>query len=272
MMSFLKMTTKSIVRPLILSLFGGASMLSAGLVQAHFQMIVPSDDMVTQDESRNLNLDLIFWHPFEGLGMNMMKPAQFGVITSGKTTNLLERLEASKFKDVNGDTFDGFKATYKLKRPGDHIFYTEPQPYWEPAEESFIIHYTKVIVNAFGMEEGWDEEVGLKTEIMPLTRPYGLYTGNVFQGVVKIKGKPVPFTEVEVEYYSQDGRHDVEADPMITQVVKADANGVFTYAMPKAGWWTFAALNKDDRTMKHEGKDYPVEIGAVLWVRTHDMK
>lgn len=239
---------------------------------AHFQMIIPSDDMVKQEESRNLDLDVMFWHPYEGHGMNMKKPAQFGVLTGGKKTDLLSTLKPVKFKDMNGDTLDGFKTSYALKKPGDHIFYTEPVPYWEPAEESFIVHYTKVVVNAFGLEEGWDEEVGLKTEIVPLTRPYGLYAGNVFQGVVKVNGAPVPFTEVEVEYYNKDGSLKPEADPMITQVVKADANGVFTYAMPKAGWWTFAALNEDDKTMKHEGKEYPIEIGAVLWVKTHDMK
>jgi hypothetical protein len=39
---------------------------------------------------------------------------------------------------------------------------------------------------------------------------------------------------------------------MITQVVKADANGVFTYGVPFAGWWGFAALNtaKKRWTMK----------------------
>jgi len=239
---------------------------------AHFQMIIPSDDMVKQEEPRNVDLDIKFWHPYEGHGMHMQKPAQFGVMIRGNKSSLLGNLKPAKFKDMDGDTFDGFKTSYIIKKPGDHIFYTEPVPYWEPAEESFIVHYTKVIVNAFGLEEGWDEEVGLKTEIVPLTRPYGLYTGNVFQGIVKVNGKPVPFTEVEIEYYNEDGSLKPEANPMITQVVKADANGVFTYAMPKAGWWTFAALNEDDKTMPHEGKEYPIEIGAVLWVKTHDMK
>lgn len=242
------------------------------IASAHFQMIIPSDDMVGVDESRTLNLDVMFWHPYEGHGMNMEKPARFGVMTSGKKTDLLDTLKPAKFKDRNGDTFDGFTTSYTLKRPGDHIFYTEPVPYWEPAEETFIVHYTKVIVNAFGLEEGWDKEVGLKTEIVPLTRPYGLYTGNVFQGIVKIKGQPAPFTEVEVEYYNKDGALKPDASPLITQVVKADANGVFTYAMPRAGWWTFAALNEDDKPMLHDGKEYPVEIGAILWVKTHDMK
>jgi cobalt/nickel transport protein len=55
---------------------------------------------------------------------------------------------------------------------------------------------------------------------------------------------------------------------MVTQVVKADGNGVFTYGRSQGGWWGFAALNTDER--KIEGKD--VEIGAVIWVRFIEMK
>lgn len=255
-------------------LFGLAALLSfySGNSAAHFQMIVPSDDMVKQGESRNVNLDLLFWHPFEGKGMPMEKPVRFGVMAGDGKQDLLPSLKATNTKDREGHTSATYQASYSFKSPGDHIFYVEPKPYWEPAEESFIIHYTKVVVNAFGLEEGWDKEVGLKTEIVPLTRPYGLWTNNVFQGIVKVNGKPVPYSEVEVEYYSQGGPIKTPADPMITQVIKADVNGVFTYAMPKAGWWGFAALNEDEKKMKREGKEYPVEIGAVLWVRTHDMK
>jgi len=240
-----------------------------GQAQAHFQMIIPSDDMVAQGESRNLKLDLLFWHPFENKGMNMVEPVQFGVLERDKKTDLLPSLKKVKMSDADGKSFDMFKAKYAMRKPGDHIFYVEPKPYWEPSEDSFIVHYTKVIVNGFGLEEGWDTEVGLKTEIVPLTRPYGLWTGNVFQGIVKVKGKPVPFSEVEVEFYNQDGSKKAPGDPMITQVVKADANGVFTYAMPFKGWWGFAALNEDDKKMKFEGKPKSVEIGAVLWVKTH---
>ncbi len=239
---------------------------------AHFQMIIPSDEMVSQLDSNKITLDVRFYHPFEGQGMNMEKPVQFGVITRGKNINLLHDLKEVKLKDREGKKFTAFKATYSIKNPGDHVFFVEPTPYWEPAEETFIIHYAKVIVNALGMEEGWDTEVGLKTEIVPLTRPYGLWTGNVFQGIVKLNGKPVPFEEVEVEYFNDQAKLKAPADPMVTQVVKTDQNGVFTYAMPKVGWWGFAALNKDEKTMTHDGKEYPVEIGAILWVKTYNMK
>ena len=55
-------------------------------------------------------------------------------------------------------------------------------------------------------------------------------------------------------------------------MVKADKNGVFSFAMPKAGWWGFAALMEGSKPIKYEGKDKKVEIGAVLWVHAYPMK
>ena len=58
-------------------------------------------------------------------------------------------------------------------------------------------------------------------------------------------------------------------DYMITQTVKADGNGVFSYTVPGPGWWGFAALNTADDTIAHEGTDKEVEVGAVIWVKFH---
>ncbi|MCF6324020.1 MAG: DUF4198 domain-containing protein [Gammaproteobacteria bacterium] len=239
---------------------------------AHFQMIIPSDEIVSAGESRQLKLDLIFTHPFEGMGLNMKKPERFGVWVAGKEIDLLGTLQEIKYQDRAGDTLSAYQARYKIRKPGDHLFFVVPQPYWEAAEERFIIHYTKNIVNAFGMEEGWDHELGLPVEIMPLTRPYGLWTNNLFRGIVKHKGKPVPFARVGVEYYNEKGEVTTPADPFITQVVKADVNGVFAFSMPKSGWWGMAALVESEEAMSHAGKDYPVELGAVLWIKTHDIE
>ncbi|MGD8774462.1 MAG: DUF4198 domain-containing protein [Syntrophobacterales bacterium] len=230
---------------------------------AHFGMIIPSDEMVMKSDRSDVTLQLRFWHPFEGQGMELLKPAKFGVVANGVKIDLLNTLNSQKIK---GHTT--WQTSYKVKRPGLYVFYMEPQPYWEPAEESYIIHFTKTVVAAYGMDEGWDEPVGLKSEIVPLARPFGLYAGNVFQGLVMFEGKPRPNAEVEVEYFNVGGRYSAPTDYMVTQTIKADSNGVFTYAAPKPGWWGFAALSGDNRQIK--GKD--VEIGAVLWVHFHEMK
>jgi len=56
-------------------------------------------------------------------------------------------------------------------------------------------------------------------------------------------------------------------DYMVTQTIKADSNGVFSYAAPKPGWWGFAALNTADYKLKADGEDKDVELGAVIWVK-----
>jgi cobalt/nickel transport protein len=244
---------------------------------AHFGTLTPSDDIVTQDDARTLTIQVKFIHPMEGHYMEMVKPKQFGVLHNGKKSDLLDSLKPAKGHgpDQSGN-FTFWKANYKIRRPGDYTFFVEPSPYWEPAEDVFIVHYTKVCVNALGLEKGWDEPVGLETEIIPLTRPYGLWTGNLFTGRVLLKGQPVPNAEVEVEYLNEspDNPSVVEAssDPYVTQVVKADGAGVFSYAMPRAGWWGFAALNEASWKLKKDGQEKGVEIGAVYWVHTADMK
>ncbi len=235
----------------------------AGSAGAHFGMVIPSDNMVAQGEDRTVTLTLSFSHPFEGIGMDLVKPKSFGLTTGGKTTDLSGSLTAATVMD-----HPAWSLAHELKRPGVYTFCMEPEPYWEPAEDVFIIHYTKTMVTAFGDDEGWDAEIGLKTEIVPLSKPFGLYAGNVFQGIVKLDGKPVPHAEVEVEYYNVDRKAAAPSDIMITQTLKADANGVFTYAAPKAGWWGFAALSEADFTLKTAaGEKKGVEIGAVIWVR-----
>jgi len=245
--------------------------------RAHFGVVLPSDDIVTQEDSKDLTVEVKFIHPFEMHYMEMEKPKRFGVLHKGKTQDLLKTLEKAQGKGgEQQEAFTFWKTLYSIKRPGDYLFFVEPAPYWEPAEDKFIVHLTKVCVNALGLEEGWDEPVGFELEIIPMTRPYGLWTGNVFTGQVLQKGKPVPNAEVEVEYLNESpGNPTVvkaPSDPFVTQVVKADRNGVFSYAMPRAGWWGFAALKDAAWKLKKDGKQKDVEIGAVFWVRTVDMK
>ncbi|QSX35435.1 DUF4198 domain-containing protein [Shewanella avicenniae] len=244
------------------------SLCCSTAVHAHFLELIPTTDIVASPAQAKLGFTLQFTHPMaQGPVMPLALPSQFAVVGPMGKQDLLPSLVSK-----NSDKAQYFNAEYQIKRPGDYLFYVQPQPYWEPAEAKMIVHYTKVVVDAYGMEAGWDTELGLPTEIVPLTRPFGLWTGNLFQGVVKQAGKPVPFAEVEVEWRN-DGSITPPSDPYITQVLHADANGTFSYVMPKAGWWGFAALTEADSTMTNpEGKQVPVEQGGLIWVFARDMK
>jgi len=234
---------------------------AANLAMAHFGMVIPSVGTVGDKKDAALGLTLSFSHPMEMVGMPLAPPASFKVFVDGAGEELRATLTP-----VTIMGHPAWNAGYTIKKPGVYQFVMEPAPYWEPAEDCFIIHYTKTYVAAFGEEEGWDEPAGLKTEIVPLTRPFGNYAGNVFQGRVLLDGQPVAGAMVEVEFYNKDGKFEAPNEYMITQVVKADESGVFTYGVPFAGWWGFAALNTSTEKMNHEGTPRDVELGAVLWM------
>lgn len=252
------------VRRLVSALVLGASL--PGAAAAHFQEILPSTDAYEGEGA--VTLDLVFTHPMDrGPTMDMARPVRFGVLTDAGEVDLLDSLAEAPREGRSAWT-----ATYTPSEPGAYTFFVEPQPYWEPAEDKSIIHYSKVVVDAYDWGADWDRLVGLPVEIEPLTRPYGLWTGNVFSGVVRVAGAPVPFAEVEVEWVN-DGSVTPPSAAFVTQVVKADERGVFHYAMPRAGWWGFAALVEADHTLPDpDGAEKPVELGGLLWVKTVDMR
>ncbi|GAB6176145.1 DUF4198 domain-containing protein [Desulfobaculum senezii] len=241
-----------------------------GTAFAHFGMVIPSQPDATMHQ-KTIGVTCSFSHPFAGQGMELVKPARFGVAFGGTVTDLSGTLHKTSVMDHTA-----WKADYTFKRPGVYSFFMEPKPYWEPAEDCFIIHYTKVSVPAYGGDEGWDAPIGLKTEIVPLTRPFGNYAGGIFTGRVLRDGKPVPGATVEVELYNK-GRFENPTDYHETAVTMADENGVFSFVCPQEGWWGFAALTEGDKTMPapdgpDKGKQKGIELGAVFWTYMHGWK
>ncbi len=247
----------------------GAALVQGGLAEAHFVVLLPSRDVVGPADPPEVALELQFTHPMgQGPMMAMARPREFFVWLEGEKIDLSAALRERKSGNVSS-----YAARYRFAEPGDYVFVVSPEPYWEPAERKWIIHYTKVVVNFLGDEGGWERPVGLPVEIQPLSRPYGLWTGNVFRGIVLHNGKPVPFARVEVEYWNEGSGVAPPNDALVTQVVKADASGVFCYAVPRGGWWGFAALvDGPERLPNPDGNPADVELGGLIWVRAVDMK
>ena len=225
---------------------------------AHFLTFMSNTDNVSNQKQSKVDFDISFIHPFEQSGMNMEKPEVF----VNSKDNKLNLTQTTKLEHKAWNSF------YDIKTPGVYKFFVQPQPYFEPAEEKFISHVPKLIVSAFGLEDGWDEPLGLKYEIVPMVKPFALYAGNLFQGKVLHDGKPAANTEVEVELYNEFGLK-APTDSHITQVVKTDENGVFSFVMNHKGWWGFAALIEEGELKHSDGKMYPVENGALIWVKAY---
>ena len=252
---------------------------------AHFQMIYSPDSVPT---SKKLNLKLIFTHPFEaGHTMDIGKdengkihsPIAFGEMHKKKKKDLLNKLKPITFTSLT-NSGRGYEANVRLKGMGDHIFYFVPAPYYEDSKDFYIQQCAKVIFNVAGAPTDWGVPVGdpLPVEIIPLDKPYALWVGNVFRGLVTCGGKPVPGAKIRVEYLNHDikdnafvkkAKVDAPHNALIAQTIKADANGVFTYGIPKAGWWGFAALGAGGK-LKNNGKK--LRRDAIIWVHALKMK
>ncbi len=76
-------------------------------------MLIPSDNMVMQNDAKKIDIALSFSHPFEGIGMKLVKPESFFVVKDGKREALLNNLKEIKVMDQKG-----WKAKFQIKRPG----------------------------------------------------------------------------------------------------------------------------------------------------------
>lgn len=262
---------------LSLSAWAMAALLSLPVhyAHAHFQLLYTPD--VNLEKAGDVLFKLIFWHPFEnGHVMDMGQPEQFFYVHKGKRTDLLDTLNPITFEGV-GNKAAAYEATIPIKRVGDYILTIVPAPYYEESEDIYIQQVTKSFVNRGGVPSGWNEPIGLETEIVPLNKPTNILAGSTFTGQVLSQGKPVANAEVEVEFMAAvpDMNANKASAPTASPtpggavVAITDANGMFTFGIPKAGFWGFAALGAGPKT-EFNGKT--LSHDAVIWVRAYEVK
>ncbi len=258
----------------------------AAPAQAHFMMEYTPKTVL--EKAEDLPFRLVFTHPAEaGHMMNMGGVKEFYALhqrgdSEPKKIDFKHLLKEVTWKnpESSAPAYAALIPRKELRSMGDYMFVAVPGYYFEEEEGVYMQQISKLYVNVGGIPGNWNIPAGLPCEIVPLAKPYGLWTGNVFQGVVLSGGKPVPNAEVEVEYMSHapdlakntlsaKSSVDYPNGIMVTQAIMTDANGVFTFGLAKAGWWGFAALGVGPET-EHKGKELSQD--AVLWIQAVDMK
>ncbi|MFP4483163.1 MAG: DUF4198 domain-containing protein [Thermovirgaceae bacterium] len=262
----------------VLALAAAATFAASEAAWAHFQMAyTPS---VSAKPGETLNLKLVFTHPFDaGHTMDMGIPKAFFVEHKGKRTDLSDSLKKIIWKSQS-NSGTAYEADYKVRTMGDYVFCLEPEPYFEKNEDSYIQQFTKSYVNVAGMATDWDREIGMPAEIIPLDKPYGVWAGSTFRGVVMGGGKPVPHAEIEVEFlnhepvmeknaFAEQAAMEAPVSFMEVLTIKANEKGEFVFGIPREGWWGFAALGVGPET-EYKGKGLSQD--GVIWVYAHGMK
>lgn len=255
--------------------FGAAMLLSPIAASAHFQLIYTPEVNLTKPGE--VPLKLVFWHPFEnGHVMDMGQPLEFYAVNRGKKIDLMATLQPITFEGA-GNSAAAFDAGVSVKRSGDYVVVVVPAPYFEESEDIYIQQLTKSYLSLNEIPTDWMEPQGLKTEIIPMNRPTNIVAGSTFTGRVMSEGEPVAGAEIEVEYMAAEPLMDQNkpgapsASPMPggSLVAVSDDDGYFTFGIPKAGFWGFAALGTGP-DKEFEGKELSQD--AVIWVRAYDMK
>ena len=233
----------------------------------YFAILRALPPLVSGPKLQELNVSIAFGHPFAQTATDMDLLQMFAAIRypleeggQADRREFLDTLKPAKYLKKNAWT-----GTIPLQDPGLYQFVLETRPYWEEKQDIFLQQFAQTLVPVQGCEYGWDIPVGLKLEILPLTRPFGLTAPALFTGRVLLDGKVLPDTQVRIEYLNEDKRI-VPTPYHQTQRVRTDERGVFSFVCPHPGWWGFAAATRGDPLRGPDGQPKNTELSGVLWM------
>jgi cobalt/nickel transport protein len=250
---------------------------------AHYNMLLPDKHAVQKGDT----VDFLYqWgHPFEHQLFDAPAPESVVVVApDGKATTYPGKFAQATKVAVGDKKVTAFRFSYKPDQRGDYRFVLKTPPIWMDEEQEFYQDTVKVVLHVQA-QKGWDLPAGKGFELLPLTRPYGLLPGMVFQAEVQQGSRPkkmpegeppLPMQEiprpvakgslVEIERYNPVSPKELPVDEFITRTVRADANGVATTTLTESGWWCLTAQRDSGLLMAHNDKRCPVRERTTLWV------
>jgi cobalt/nickel transport protein len=253
--------------------------LAVNAASAHYHMLLPDKHSVKKDEAVTFTFQ--FGHPFEHQLFDTSKPRSLAVLApDGKKTDLLSKLKEVELPGEEGKKVKGFQFSFAPDQRGDHVVVAESAPVWMEEDKEFFADVVKGVLHVQA-QKGWEATILPGFEMVPLTRPYGLLPGMVFQAQVTTERRlfignpdpayplPAPGVLVEVERYHAKPPTELPPDELITRTVRTDPNGVATTSLTEPGWWCLTASRKVGMR-EHEGKNYPVRQRSTLWVHVDE--
>jgi cobalt/nickel transport protein len=232
-------------------------------VQAHYNMLLPQSSSGKRGEA--VTLVYQWGHPFEHQLFDAPKPEHVAVVApDGTARDLTGKVESLTLTAADGKNVKAFQVRFTPDQRGDYLVVLNAPPIWMPEDEEFLHDTVKVIVHVQA-QNGWDTGAAQQLELMPLTRPYGLQPGMVFQAQALAEGKPLAGALVEIERYNPASPAKLPPDEHITRSAKTDPNGIVTTTLTEPGWWCLTA-QRAGGMREHEGKKYPVKQRTTLWV------
>jgi cobalt/nickel transport protein len=220
---------------------------------AHLHTVIPEEAFLRK--GRTVSIRYFYGHPFEHEVIAAKRPDRLYVVSpDGTKEDLLPAVKADG---------KGFRLTFTPKERGDHYLVLHAPPV---VEDDLVYRESAKVILHVQSQRGWETSVlrdGL--DIVPLTRPYGLYGGSVLRARVLWNGKPLARARVAVEKYNAAPPKELPEDPFITAVVLTDEAGTFIASLPEAGWWALTA-EVAGLPERREGNELNVKHVLTFWL------
>jgi cobalt/nickel transport protein len=264
----------------------------AATAPAHFTMLLPQTASAKKGQAVTFTYQ--WGHPFEHQLSDAQAPESVIALgPDGKKTDLKKTLTKVTLPGTEGKKVTAYQFQFTPEQRGDYVFVLTTPPIWMAEDEELVQDTVKVVLHVQA-QKGWDGAVRPEAEFVPLTRPYGLRAGMVYQAQLRhwtvppvklepgqlpkppdlkdLRNRllgPLPGALVEIERYNATPPKEVPPDEFVTRAAKTDPNGVVTCTLPEAGWWCLASA-RDGGKKERGGKRYPLKQRSILWVYVDD--
>lgn len=231
---------------------------------AHFLTLLSDDFFISNPKP--VKVEVLFTHPIEQ-GPHMSFHIESSYITCSGVKKSLEFKERH-LPPVKGVKGKSYNTILNITEPSLCNVIVIQSPYFEKSEQKYIQQIAKGVFSFYGLEEGWDNPLGLPVEIVPLIKPFALYEGNTFKGRVLVDGKPASGIEIEVEFWNEK-HFKVPHNGFLPQVIKSDDNGYFEFTFPWAGLWGFSVITEKGTFKSPNYGEHPLELDGVFWLKVY---
>ncbi len=236
------------------------------------QAAAPASAPADQKIDEEVDVLITMMRPFQYEGLVMDMPQMFAVLRYDSATPVKDGLAQPERRDLLGDLEEirylnqkAWGANVALTQPGLYQFIIEGRPWWDAAHGRFLQHYVKTTLPVYGVERGWSLPAGLRFEIVPLSRPFGLTAPAMFSGVALMDGKPLAAASVRMARINTEKR-SVPTSWHEDIAARTNNKGEFAFVLNQPGWWVCMASIPGDPLKGPDGQPKPLQLGTLFWL------
>ena len=185
----------------------------------------------------------------------------------GERRDLLGDLEEIRYLDSRA-----WGVNVAIGKPGLYHFMIETRPRWSESRQRYEQEFVKATVPVYGESRGWEVPCGLRLEVVPRTRPFGLGAPCLFSAQVRWQGQPLPGAQVRMYRINTDKTPPALPTPWHCSLeARADADGNVAFVLNRPGWWCCVAETDGEPLKGPDGNPRPLRFGGVFWLYVDDM-